>query len=172
MRIAKGPVLTLGGRHLLAALVLGSLAIVSPTVASAEIPSIVAFNEPGVYSYHRWTPSTATILPEGVVKFSNPYTTTYHGLKFTGGPAGSTPNCTGIPQMASEPIGAFHWEGECTFTKPGTYTFICTVHPLEMTGTITVTNGEPTVAAAAAHPGTEHETTHHGTVNPQRKNTQ
>jgi plastocyanin len=164
-------------RHLLAAVALaavalGSIAMAAPTVASAEIPSIVAYNEPGVYSYHRWTPQTATILPEGVVKFSNPYATTYHGLKFTGGPAGATPNCTGIPQMASEPIGAFHWEGECTFTKPGTYTFVCTVHPLEMTGTITVTNGEPTATTEAATQLTEHEATLNGTVNPNGKATE
>jgi plastocyanin len=158
--------------RLLGALVLGSLAAVPSTAVGAEIPSIAAFNEPGIYSYHRWTPSTATILPEGVVKFSNPYPSTYHGLKFTGGPAGATPNCTGIPQMASEPIGAFHWEGECTFTKPGTYTFICTVHPVEMTGTITVTNGEPTVTAQPANPIAEHEATLNGTVNPNGKATE
>jgi plastocyanin len=158
--------------RLLAALAMGSLAIVPSTAAGAEIPSIAAFNEPGIYSYHRWTPSTATILPEGAVKFSNPYPSTYHGLKFTGGPAGATPNCTGIPQMATEPIGAFHWEGECTFTKPGTYTFVCTVHPLEMTGTITVTNGEPTVTAQAANPIAEHDATLNGSVNPNGKATE
>jgi hypothetical protein len=73
-----------------------------------------------------------------VVKFGNPYTTTYHGLKFTGGSAGATPSCTGIPAAASEAAGAVNWHGECTFSTPGTYTFICTVHPTEMKGTITV----------------------------------
>jgi plastocyanin len=170
MRIVQ--LLVSGRPRVLAALVLGSLATVPATAPGAEIPSIAAFNEPGIYSYHRWSPSTATVLPEGVVKFSNPYTTTYHGLKFTGGPAGATPNCTGIPQMATEPIGAFHWEGECTFTKPGTYTFVCTVHPVEMTGTITVTNGEPTVVTQAASSVAEHEATLNGTVNPNGKATE
>ncbi len=139
--------------------------------ASAVTPFISAFNEPGIYSYHYWQPSTATITPGGSVKFENPYATTYHGLKFTGGTAGETPTCTGIPAAAGEPIGAFHWEGECKFTKVGTYTFICTVHPLEMTGTITVTNGEPTVTTGAASSVGETEATLNGTVNPNGKST-
>jgi plastocyanin len=140
--------------------------------ASAVTPLISAFNEPGIYSYHYWQPSTATIAPGGGVKFANPYESTYHGLKFTGGTAGETPTCTGIPAAAGEPIGAFHWEGECKFTKAGTYTFICTVHPTEMTGTITVTNGEPTVTTEAASTIGETEATLNGTVNPNGKSTE
>ncbi len=139
--------------------------------AGAVTPLISAFNEPGIYSYHYWQPSTATIAPGGGVKFENPYATTYHGLKFTGGTAGETPTCTGIPAAAGEPIGAFHWEGECKFTKAGTYTFICTVHPTEMTGTITVTNGEPTVTTEAASSISETEATLNGAVNPNGKST-
>src|SRR3712207_7650618 len=26
------------------------------------------------------------------------------------------------------------WSGECTFSEPGTYTFNCSTHPVEMTG--------------------------------------
>lgn len=63
------------------------------------------------------------------------------------------------------------WEGECKFTKPGTYTFICTVHPLEMTGTITVTNGEPTVTTNTASLVGETEATLNGTVNSNGKST-
>jgi len=145
-------------------------AIAFPLSAGAVLPSITAFNEPLGYG-HYWNPSTATVVSGGSVKFSNPYTTTYHGLKFTGGSAGATPTCSGIPQQAGEPVGAFHWEGECTFTKVGTYTFICTVHPLEMTGTITVTNGEPTVTTQAASAVSESEATLNGQVNPNGKAT-
>ncbi len=125
---------------LAAVLGLGLIAATFPIIASSVAPNISAYNEPGIYGVarHYWMPSTVTVSPGGAVKFVNPYTETYHGLKFTGGSAGVAPSCTGIPQAATEPGGAFHWEGECTFSKPGTYTFICTVHPTEMTGTITV----------------------------------
>lgn len=124
-----------------AAALLGAAVVVLPAIASSETsPSISAHNEPGAYGYatHSWMPATVTI-GGGVVKFSNPYSETRHGLKFTGGTAGATPSCTGIPVAASEETGATSWQGECTFSTPGTYTFICTVHPSEMKGTITVT---------------------------------
>jgi plastocyanin len=157
-------------RCLLAATVLGLTAMVSPTIASSAPLPVEAVNEGiGIYGTHSWSNSQQAIAPGEKVTFRNPYTTTYHGLKFTGGPATS---CSGIPQMAAEPIGAFHWEGECTFSTPGIYTFICTVHPTEMKGTITVTNGEPTVTAEAAGPVTEREATLKGTVNPNGKTTE
>ena len=157
-------------RYLLLAAVLGLTAVVLPAIASSESLPVEAVNE-GIY-YHHWSNAQQTVLGGEKVKFSNPYTETYHGLKFTGGTAGATPNCTGIPAAAGEPIGAFHWKGECTFSKPGTYTFICTVHPSEMYGTITVTNGEPTATTGAATPVTEHEATLKGTVNPNGKATE
>jgi plastocyanin len=146
----------------------GVAMVVLPTVAGSvePTPNITAHNEPGVYSYHSWMPSTATVSLGGVVKFSNPYTTTYHGLKFTGGTAGTTPGCTGIPQQATEPIGAFHWEGECTFSKAGTYTFVCTVHPTEMKGTITVP-GTPKTKTISASGETQSEATLNGSIEPE-----
>lgn len=129
-------------------------AALSPTVASSETPSISAHNEGFEGLYHSWQPSTATVNPGGVVKFSNP-SATDHGLKFTGGSAGATPSCTGIPVAATEPAGDTSWQGECTFSKPGTYTFICTVHPTEMTGTITVNpNGTTTTTTTTTTPTT------------------
>jgi plastocyanin len=138
--------------------VLGIAAAVLPAIASSETtPTIEAVNKPGGGYYgeetHAWSPTTATIGAGGVVKFSNPYNTTYHGLKFTGGSAGATPNCSGIPTAASEEIGALHWEGQCTFSKPGTYTFVCTVHPSEMRGTITV-NPDGTTTTTTTTPTT------------------
>jgi plastocyanin len=131
-------------RYLSLAAGLGVAVAVLPAVAASETtPSISAYNEPGVYGNHSWMPSTATVTPGGVVKFSNPYSEVPHGLKFTGGPA--TPSCAGIPVAATEPTGATNWHGECTFSTPGTYAFICTVHPSEMKGTITVNpNGTTT----------------------------
>ncbi len=173
MRIGIAKIVRLRKRRLLTAALLGSVALVAPTIASAEIPSILAYNEPGIYSYHYWMPSTATVIPEGAVKFVNPYPTTPHGLEFTSVPAGSTtPSCPGLPKKATEPIGESKWETECTFSTPGTYTFICTVHPLEMKGTITVTNGEPTVTTEPAALVKEHEATLNGSVNPNKSVTE
>jgi plastocyanin len=155
-------------------LTLFGLAIVAMPLAASSVeptPDIAAHNE-GVY-YHSWTPATATVGAGGVVKFSNPYSETNHGLKFTGGSAGVTPSCSGIPAAASTEAGAPQWEGECTFTKPGTYTFVCTVHPAEMKGTITVKNvGEPVATTGAATLVTEHDATLTGTVNPEGKVTE
>jgi plastocyanin len=154
---------------LTAVLGLGLIAALSPTIASSVAPSISAYNEPGLYgaAKHYWMPSTATVSPGGAVKFVNPYTETYHGLKFTGGSAGVAPSCTGIPQAATEPSGALgRWEGECTFSKPGTYTFICTVHPTEMTGTITVP-GTPKAKTTAASGENQSEATLNGSIEPE-----
>jgi plastocyanin len=136
-------VVRLRKRYLPLVALLGALAALVPAIASSETPSISAYNE-GLY-YHSWMPATATVSSGGVVKFNNPYSETNHGLKFTGGSAGATPSCSGIPLAASEPTGATSWGGECTFNKPGTYTFICTVHPTEMKGTITVNPNGSTI---------------------------
>ncbi|HTD57859.1 MAG TPA: hypothetical protein VK672_03095, partial [Solirubrobacteraceae bacterium] len=112
----------LNGRHLPVAAALASIAMALPAAASSAPLPVEAVNEgTGFYGTHHWSNSQQSIQPGEKVTFRNPYTTTYHGLKFTGGP---TTSCNGIPQMATEPIGAFHWEGECTFATPGLYTFI------------------------------------------------
>ena len=147
-------------RHLLLAAALGVAVAVLPTIASSEPPSISAYNEPGVYGGHSWMPSTATVSSGGVVKFGNPSTEVPHGLKFTGGTAGATPSCTGIPAAAGEPTGATSWHGECTFSAPGTYSFICTVHPGEMKGTVTVNaNGTTTTTTTTTTTPTTTTTT-------------
>jgi plastocyanin len=160
-------------RHLLPAAVLGLTAVMLPTIASSEPLPVAAVDE-GIY-YHHWSNSQQTIMAGEKVKFSNPYSESeppHHGLKFTSGPGGAKPSCSGIPAAAESEAGAANWHGECTFSTSGTYTFICTVHPTEMKGTITVTNGEPTVTTEAAAPVTEHGATLKGTVNPNGKATE
>jgi len=154
---------------LLTAAVLGSVAASAPALASSEPPpSISAYNEPGIYGFHSWMPATATIATSRAVKFANPYGTTYHGLQFTGGSAGTTPSCTGIPAAAGEVTGAVSWQGECTFSAPGTYTFICTVHPAEMKGTITVkAPGTPIVTTEAPTELTHATARLNGLLNPE-----
>lgn len=113
---------------------LGAAVAVLPGVAASESLPIEAVDE-GLY-YHHWSNPVQTVIAGESVKFANPYATVPHGLKFTGGPA--TPACNGIPAAATEEAGATSWHGECSFASPGVYTFICTVHPGEMKGTITV----------------------------------
>jgi len=155
-------------RYLLPVAVVGVTAVVLPTIASSVPLSVEAVNEPPYY--HHWSNAQQTIMAGQEVAFRNPYSTTNHGLKFTGGTAGTTPSCAGIPSAAGEPNGAPSWEGKCTFSKPGTYTFVCTVHA-EMKGTITVTNGEPTAITEAATSVSETEATLKGSVNPEGKAT-
>jgi plastocyanin len=139
-------------RHFLAPLaaMLAVGVVVLPAAAGSEAtPAIQAVNY-GVYS-HYWLPAQVTVSAGGVVKFSNPYAETAHGLKFTG----ATPSCTGIPPAAGLAAGATNWHGECTFGAPGTYSFICTVHPEEMKGTVTVSAGGTTIVTStpSAAPG-------------------
>lgn len=130
---------------------LGAAVVSLPAIAGSEtIPTIEAYEYGSGYKYHYWQPAMAAIAPGGVVKFGNPYTEANHGLKFTGGPA--TPSCSGIPAAAGEASGAPSWHGECSFPAAGTYTFICTVHPTEMKGTINVSATEATTTSTPTQP--------------------
>jgi plastocyanin len=119
---------------LLICALLGCAVAVLPAVAGSETsPSTVtAVNTEGLYKGHYWSPSTVTVGAGGVVAFSNPSGEVKHGLEWTGGPA--SPSCSGVPGG----LGATAWHGECALAQAGTYTFRCTVHPTEMTGSITV----------------------------------
>lgn len=98
-----------------------------------------------------WKPAAVTAAPGGAVAFRNPGAVTPHGIRWTGGPA--QPSCNGVP------IDSFgtNWSGTCTFAQAGTYTFVCTVHPEEMKGTITVFSGE--TMPVPPQPGTGQPTT-------------
>ncbi|HTD57860.1 MAG TPA: plastocyanin/azurin family copper-binding protein [Solirubrobacteraceae bacterium] len=128
---------------------LGAAAAVLPAIASSEALPVEAVNE-GIY-YHHWSNSAQTVAPGETVKFSNPGTTP-HGLKFTGGTAGVVPSCVGIPAAATTETGETNWHAQCTFSAAGTYTFICTVHPNEMKGTVTVSAGGTTTTTTTTTP--------------------
>jgi plastocyanin len=137
------------------AALLGVAAAVLPGVAASESLPVEAVDE-GIY-YHHWSNATQTVIAGESVKFANPYADVPHGLKFTGGPA--APSCAGIPAAAGEASGATSWRGECSFATPGTYTFICTVHPVEMRGTITVQEGGATTVTMTTPTPTPSPTT-------------
>ena len=117
------------------AAVLGGGVVVLPAAAGSEAsPTIDAVNE-GIYG-HKWSPATATVGENGVVTFNNP-TNVNHGVEWVGGPV--KPTCSsGVPVGNSASASGTQWSGTCTFAQPGTYTFYCTVHGPEMTGTVTV----------------------------------
>jgi len=89
-------------------------------------------------SGYAWKPSAVTAAPGGTVAYRNPGNIVPHGVHWTGGP--EKPSCSGIPVDSS----GTSWSGTCTFAQAGAYTFVCTVHPEEMRGTVTVAGGETT----------------------------
>jgi plastocyanin len=126
--------------------VLGATVVVLPTVAGSEAsPTIKAVNSPGGYygESHAWSPAEVTVSAGGVVTLSNP-TAVNHGVQWVSGP--ETPMCsTGVPVGTTPAAKGANWSGTCVLAKPGVYSFYCTVHGPEMTGTITVTtNGTVT----------------------------
>ncbi len=121
--------------------VLGAGVVVLPAVAVSETsPTITAENYAS--SKHRWAPDAATVGENGVVTLSNAGPVP-HGVEWRSGPA--TPSCKGVPVGNSPADSGEKWSGTCSFSKPGTYVFWCTVHGPEMTGTVTVNaNGATT----------------------------
>jgi plastocyanin len=123
-------------RFLIAAIV-GAAAVVLPAVAGSEtVPSVTAYNAPGIYGAHYWEPASVAVEPGGTVDIAN-NTTTYHGVHWLEGP--ETPECTsGVIVGSTEAQSGTNWSGSCSFKKAGVYTFDCTVHGPAMKGTITV----------------------------------
>ena len=134
---------------------LGAAVVVLPAVASSEAsPTISAVNYPGGGYYqesHAWSPAAATIAAGGTVALKNEGNV-LHGVRWVNGPA--TPACTGgVPVGTTPGASGTKWSGSCTFATPGTYTFYCTVHGAEMTGTITVNpNGTTTITSTQTGP--------------------
>ena len=84
-----------------------------------------------------WSPARTATGVGGAVTFASPSPSVPHGVTWTGGPG--TPACTGVPIDE----GKSGWSGECTFAQAGTYSFRCTIHPVEMQGTVSVGEGGP-----------------------------
>jgi plastocyanin len=150
-------------RYLPLAAVLGVAAAVLPAIASSETtPMIEAVNEPAtVYTaeHHRWSPTQVAVMAGGVVTFSNA-TEVPHGVNWVGGPV--KPNCEEgagkVPVGTTPAASGAKWSGACTFSQAGTYTFYCTVHGPEMTGTVTVSAGGTTTTTTTT-PSTTTTTT-------------
>jgi plastocyanin len=119
-----------------------------PAVASSEPQTVEAVNE-GLY-YHSWKPAAVTVIAGDAVAFRN-NTEVPHGIEWR---SAVKPVCTsGVPVGTGAEASGTNWSGTCTFSQAGTYTFYCTVHGPEMTGTVTVNaNGTTTVTATPPPP--------------------
>lgn len=140
----------LRGRYLLLAAVIGAFVALLPAVASSETsPMIDAVN--GSAYTHYWSPTQASVGAGGTVAIRNP-TAALHGVEWIGP---LKPECTsGVPVGTTPAASGKEWSGTCTFTQAGTYTFYCTVHGPEMTGTITVSAAGTTTTTTATTPTT------------------
>ncbi len=158
-----------GMRWVLLAVVTVMLVAMAPAVGGSTEPTpTVKAVSIGLYG-HAWSPEAVAVGTGGSIAISNS-TGVPHGVHWIGGPA--TPGCSGVPVGTTSATSGTAWNGTCTFTQAGTYTFYCTVHGPEMTGTVTVTTpGAPTLSTGEASAVGLAEATLHGTVNPQGKAT-
>jgi plastocyanin len=163
----------LGRRYLPLIAVLGAAATAIPAVGTETAPTVNAVNLGGVYgTTHYWSPAHVEIAASGTVTLSNP-TSTSHGVEWVSTLKPSCEEGAGkVPVGTTVAASGPEWSGKCTFTQAGTYTFYCTVHHAEMTGTITVTvPGAPIVTTNEVSSPTQTGATLQGTVNPQGKPT-
>jgi plastocyanin len=161
-------------RYLWLVALLSFAGAMAPSIASSVQLPVEAVNEPAVGPYsetHHWSNVPQTVIAGERVTFSNLSTpAVYHGVEWR---STIKPTCEKgeagegyVPVGTTPTASATKWSGKCTFSQPGTYTFWCTVHHGEMTGTITVANpGEPVATTGAAESVTETGAVLRGTVN-------
>jgi plastocyanin len=141
---------TLRRRYVPLVLLLGVATALLPAIASSETtPTVEAVNTAGSGLYaeehHSWSPSQVSVGAGGVITFSNS-SEVPHGIEWR---SALKPTCEEgagkVPVGTSPAASGTKWSGTCTFSQAGTYTFWCTVHGPEMTGTVTVNpNGTTT----------------------------
>lgn len=123
-------------------------AALQPVTARSADPVIESAAD-GPYGSFVWRPPSAAIAPGGSVTFKSASAVIPHGVSWKGGP--ETPICSGVP-IDEEKTS---WTGSCTFAQPGAYAFVCTVHPVEMKGTINVSAGGTPTPPPPAPGGSE-----------------
>ena len=114
-------------------------------IAQAQTPQAVSSV---AVTDNQYTPESPTVTLGGTVKFAYVAGEEVHDVKFdragvnctqTAG-AGSGSTGRQLPATSEGP----GWAGECTFTQPGVYYFLCTDH-LSLTGKVTVANADGTL---------------------------
>lgn len=125
-----------------AAAALAAVMIAAP--AESQAPTLQAIEaHDNVFTSENGGPPQVTIAAGGHVNFSYILGNSRHNVVFTGarptvcgssgGPAATASALPGAPTPAS-------WDGGCDFYTPGTYAFVCGLHP-DMTGSVTVVAG-------------------------------
>ena len=153
-----------------AAVALATLALAPGTVGAAEPLQVGVGAGDGTVSGNAFLPGAFTVKTGDTVRWTW-LSDEAHSLTFGDGPAGTAPNAWPVsgftaPSGATGPVdlGTATYDGtgfvhtgllakgstaSVTFTKPGTYGFICVIHP-GMDGTVTVVDSGTTTTQAEA----------------------
>jgi len=126
----------------------------TPTPTATPTPTPTPSNAAADIEAHDnfFSNKDVTIKPGESVHFGYPSGGTVHNVKFDN----AQPVCTqtagvvfpgAIPPLPANAAPA-GWEGECKFDSPGVYTFVCSAHPDQMQGSVTVA----AVAQASTEP--------------------
>jgi plastocyanin len=130
----------------------------TPTATPTVTPTATPPTRAGIVAHDTATPAknwfqdasstdpadnSVTVTRGATVDFSYPAGTSAHNVKFDTNPT-SCVQKTGVAITTGPPLPAFAqpagWTGECTFDSPGVYSFVCTAHTVEMTGSVVVTD--------------------------------
>ncbi|HEX5307983.1 MAG TPA: hypothetical protein VFW38_02770 [Solirubrobacteraceae bacterium] len=155
-------------RHLWVLAPIVAALLMLPGLASAA-SLVEALNEPGGGLYneerHYWAPERVKLSGAGSVTFANKSASIPHGIYWT---SATQPACEeGVGKV---PVGLAKsdtsWSGSCSFSKPGAYSYYCTVHGPAMSGTVDVL-GMPETSTEAATEATQTGAVLHGLVKPE-----
>jgi len=128
------------GRKLLSAAAL-ACALIAPALAYSQSQASFKAYDNG------WTGTpgggtTLTLTTPATVEFSYPAPDeSAHTVNWT---SANKPTCQNVPSGTSYVDGLPGWKGTCTFSRAGTYTFVCGIHP-SMTGTVKIEDPAPSV---------------------------
>jgi plastocyanin len=137
----------LRARHALVGTAFIVVAVIAPQLAGAEgqSPTVVTRDYYFQAPDGSRTPASVSIAAGGAVAFSYPSGMSQHDVHFSDEPA--APTCSGAtvasqaafdsPGHSATPEGP-GWSGSCTFTTPGDYSYLCTLHPSAMYGVVHV----------------------------------
>jgi plastocyanin len=124
----------------------------TPTSTPTPTPTATPVAAATIEAHDNWfSNKDVSIAPGETVHFGYPQGSSQHNVDFRG----TQPRCkqtSGVVITDSPPLPKFAlppgWAGDCTFDAPGVYAFVCSAHPDEMKGSVTV----GTVAQATPTP--------------------
>jgi plastocyanin len=125
----------------------------TPTATPTPTPTSTPVAAAKVEAHDNWFANKdVAIAPGETVHFDYPQGSASHNVEFTGPQPRCTQTSRAMIWRDSPPLPKFAlpagWAGDCTFDSSGVYAFVCSVHPDEMKGSVTV----GTVARATPTP--------------------